>query len=236
MRNQDRSPSEIGLAAPFPLAPPPLSRSGLILRPFRRYSRQPASRGGPMTSDVALFDQAQRQQTLAALGWTGVVDLGCPGAVRHSIRRLVVRWRPAGRGPGLRPHRASQSLWPCSGGRHLLQPRPADRHRPELVRPGRSRGRRGTGPARLHHGGHAALRQARRLVLGPAAILALTVIVYLESGGYIHAALRPFTPTMLVPMAMLLVAASVIVWVIVDRLERNLLPRRESEGRGPPEL
>ena len=65
---------------------------------------------------------------------------------------------------------------------------------------------------------------------GLAAIFALTAIVYLEINGYIHPTLRPSTFTMLVPMIMLLLAAAVIVWVIVDRVEQNILRTRESEG------
>ncbi len=63
-----------------------------------------------------------------------------------------------------------------------------------------------------------------------AAILALTAIVYLELAGYVHPTLRPTTFTMLVPMIVLLLAASVIVWVIVERVERNLLRASESEA------
>ena len=182
-----------------------------------------------MTSDIALFDQTQARKTLAILGWTGLVT-----AV------------------GLGLYDMQFGSWPSVFGLFglglvcvvILLLNHAGHHRPAalllsaVVLIAISMNLYDLDG--VHDAGVLALPvfiMAGTLMFGKraawffglAAVLAITAIIYLETVGYIRADIRPYTPTMLVPMALLLFAASVIVWVIVDRLERNLLRARESE-------
>jgi putative nucleotidyltransferase with HDIG domain len=63
-----------------------------------------------------------------------------------------------------------------------------------------------------------------------AAIGSLTLIVYLEFFKYIHPRIGPTTFGILVPMIALLLAASAIISVIVDNIEKNLDRARKSEA------
>ncbi|HUI88423.1 MAG TPA: HD-GYP domain-containing protein [Anaerolineales bacterium] len=63
-----------------------------------------------------------------------------------------------------------------------------------------------------------------------ASIGSLALIVYLEVFNYIHPRIGPVTFGILVPMVVLLLAASAIIWVIVNNIEKNLERARESEA------
>ncbi|HEY9151994.1 MAG TPA: HD-GYP domain-containing protein [Anaerolineales bacterium] len=58
----------------------------------------------------------------------------------------------------------------------------------------------------------------------------LVLIVYLETNKLIHPKIGPTNFGILVPMGVLLVAAAVIIWVIVDTIEKNLMRARASEA------
>lgn len=63
-----------------------------------------------------------------------------------------------------------------------------------------------------------------------AAILALTLVAYLEASGYVHPTIGPIAAGILVPMVVLLVVAAVIVRLIVGTVETNIARARESEA------
>jgi HD-GYP domain-containing protein (c-di-GMP phosphodiesterase class II) len=67
-------------------------------------------------------------------------------------------------------------------------------------------------------------------LLAFAAVGSLTVIVYLEFFKFIHPRIGPTTFGILVPMITLLLATSVVIWIIVDNIEKNLERARESEA------
>ena len=58
----------------------------------------------------------------------------------------------------------------------------------------------------------------------------LALIVYLEMDKLIHPKIGPTNFTILVPMSILLLAAAIIIWVIVDTIEKNLMRARSSEA------
>ncbi len=55
------------------------------------------------------------------------------------------------------------------------------------------------------------------------------LIVYLETNKLIHPEIGPTNFGILVPMVVLLLAAAIIIWVIVDTIEKNLMRARSSE-------
>ncbi|HUH96176.1 MAG TPA: HD domain-containing phosphohydrolase [Anaerolineales bacterium] len=63
-----------------------------------------------------------------------------------------------------------------------------------------------------------------------AAIGSVALIVYLQFFNYIHPKIGPTTFGILIPMITLLLAASAIIWVIVNNIDRNLQRARESEA------
>lgn len=63
-----------------------------------------------------------------------------------------------------------------------------------------------------------------------AAVASVTLIVYLEFFQYIRPRIGPTTFGILVPIVTLLVAAAAIIWVIVDNIEKNLERARASEA------
>ncbi len=63
-----------------------------------------------------------------------------------------------------------------------------------------------------------------------AAIGSLSFIVFLEVSKSIHPEIGPTTFGILVPMVTLMLAASAIIWVIVDNIQRNLERARASEA------
>ncbi len=63
-----------------------------------------------------------------------------------------------------------------------------------------------------------------------AAVVSMTVIVYLQFFNFIHPRIGPITFGILVPMITLLLATSAIIWVIVDNMEKDLKRARESEA------
>ncbi len=58
----------------------------------------------------------------------------------------------------------------------------------------------------------------------------LALIVYLETNKLIHPKIGPTNFAILVPMGILLLAAAIIIWVIVDTIEKNLMRARSSEA------
>jgi putative nucleotidyltransferase with HDIG domain len=62
-----------------------------------------------------------------------------------------------------------------------------------------------------------------------AANASIAVIDYLQINGVITPTIKPPTYISLIPIAILLLVSSVIVWIIVDTMEKNLLRVRESE-------
>ncbi len=63
-----------------------------------------------------------------------------------------------------------------------------------------------------------------------AAVAAVTVIVYLETEGYIHPHIGRTDFAILIPFGTLLLLAGVIIWVILRNLEGNLQRALESEA------
>jgi HD-GYP domain-containing protein (c-di-GMP phosphodiesterase class II) len=63
-----------------------------------------------------------------------------------------------------------------------------------------------------------------------AAIGSLVLIVYLEFFKYIHPHIGPTTFGILIPMGTLLLAATLIIWVIVDNIEKSLSIAKASEA------
>ena len=63
-----------------------------------------------------------------------------------------------------------------------------------------------------------------------AAIAVVSAVVLLEAAGYVQPTLRPATLSILVPIILLLGAASAVTWIIIDVVERNLQRARESEN------
>jgi len=62
-----------------------------------------------------------------------------------------------------------------------------------------------------------------------ASIASITGIDYLQIHGVIQPTINPPTYISLIPIVILLLASSVIVWVIVNNMEKNLVRVRESE-------
>jgi len=58
----------------------------------------------------------------------------------------------------------------------------------------------------------------------------LVLIVFLETNKLIHPRIGPTNFGILIPTGVLLVAAAVIIWVIVDTIEKNLMRARSSEA------
>ncbi len=58
----------------------------------------------------------------------------------------------------------------------------------------------------------------------------LVLIVYLEINKLIHPKIGPTNFGVLVPMGVLLVSAAVVIWVIVDTIDKNLMRARSSEA------
>ena len=58
----------------------------------------------------------------------------------------------------------------------------------------------------------------------------LALIVYLETNGIIHPKIGVTNFGILVPFVILLLAAAIIVWVIIDTVEKNLMRARNSEA------
>jgi HD-GYP domain-containing protein (c-di-GMP phosphodiesterase class II) len=183
-----------------------------------------------MTSDIALFEHAQRKKTLAAIAWTVLVTSVALGLYDIQFNTWVSVIALFALGLVCVPilvlnHRDHLRLSALLLSLVVLLAITLNLYD-------------GDG---LHDAGILAMPvfiMTGTLMFGKraavffalAAILALTAIVYLEVTGYVHPTLRPTTYTMLVPMIMLLVAASAIVWVIVDRVERNILRAWESEA------
>lgn len=63
-----------------------------------------------------------------------------------------------------------------------------------------------------------------------AAIGSLTLIVWLEIFKLIHPTIGPTTFGILIPMITLLLVAAMIIWVIVDNIEKNLKRAKDSEA------
>jgi len=63
-----------------------------------------------------------------------------------------------------------------------------------------------------------------------ASIGSIALIVYLEFYKYIHPRIGPTTFGILIPIVTLLLVSAVIIWVIVDNIERNLQRARDSES------
>jgi putative nucleotidyltransferase with HDIG domain len=61
-------------------------------------------------------------------------------------------------------------------------------------------------------------------------IMSLVLIVYLEYNKLIHPKIGPTNFGILVPMIVLLLAASIIIWVIVENIEKNLMRAKSSEA------
>jgi hypothetical protein len=62
-----------------------------------------------------------------------------------------------------------------------------------------------------------------------ASIISTVAIVYLQIHGVIRPTINPPTYISIIPIAILLVVASIIIWVIVDNLEKNLERAKKSE-------
>ncbi len=62
-----------------------------------------------------------------------------------------------------------------------------------------------------------------------ASIASVAAIDYLQIQGVIQPTINPPTYISLIPITILLVVSSVIVWVIVDNMEKNLMQVKESE-------
>ena len=62
-----------------------------------------------------------------------------------------------------------------------------------------------------------------------ASIISTVAIVYLQIHGVIRPTINPPTYISVIPIAILLVVASIIIWVIVDNLEKNLERAKKSE-------
>ena len=58
----------------------------------------------------------------------------------------------------------------------------------------------------------------------------LALIVYLETDKLIRPKIGPTNFGVLVPMGILLLAAAIITWVIVDTIDKNLMRARSSEA------
>ena len=63
-----------------------------------------------------------------------------------------------------------------------------------------------------------------------ASILSLVLIVYLEYNKLIHPKIGPTTFGILVPMIVLLLSSAIIIWVIVEIIEKNLMRAKSSEA------
>lgn len=63
-----------------------------------------------------------------------------------------------------------------------------------------------------------------------AAILSLTGIVYLEIHGYVHPTIGATKFDILLPIIILVLAASAFIWVVVGNMEKNLERVKESEA------
>ncbi len=63
-----------------------------------------------------------------------------------------------------------------------------------------------------------------------AAVLGVSVIIYLQVTGRIHPRIGPASFGILIPIVTLFVVAAIIVWVLLGNLERNVQRARDSEA------
>ncbi len=62
------------------------------------------------------------------------------------------------------------------------------------------------------------------------AVVSITAVTYLETSGFVRPSIGPTKFEILVPFVTLLLAAAVIVWAILNNMERNLQRVRDSEA------